>query len=207
MLFINSKKAQRVSWSTSHSETNPGVSCAAMANLVASRFTELDHFFVHGYHASARHMLEIHTRSLNCIPVDLYTDAMNLFELICYSKSLPNGNHHRVGILELREDRLTRRLRHIIHVPTRIMLADQLTKRMTSEVFMYFITTGLWNTIIPPTSSKSQSAPRIRIRRAARRPTTYTEQDLIHNDFDKATNNIGDDLHINDDINDAIAPF
>ena len=31
------------------------------------------------------------------------TDAMNLFEPICHTKSLPNDKHHRVGILALPE--------------------------------------------------------------------------------------------------------
>ena len=144
---------------------------------------------------------------MNCIPIDMCTDAMNLFELICYSKSLPNDKHHRVGILALREDRLTRRIRHVIHIPTRIMLADQLTKRIISEVFMRFITTGYWSTVIPRATAKSKSAPRIRIRRAALRPSTYTEQDLINNDFTPAHGEVGDELDLNDTITTAIAPL
>ena len=43
-LYMSSKKAQRVSYSTSHSETNPAVSCMAISNLIASRFSELDFY-------------------------------------------------------------------------------------------------------------------------------------------------------------------
>eukprot|EP00959_Pyramimonas_sp_CCMP1952_P254016 5306556-Pyramimonas_sp.AAC.1 len=69
-------------------------------------------------------------------PVDICTDAMNLFELICFSKSLPNDKHHRVGVLTLREDRLTRIIRNAIHLQTTAMLADQFTKKMMSPMFM-----------------------------------------------------------------------
>ena len=47
-LFMSSKKAQRVSYSTSHSETNPAVSCMAVASLISSRLTELDYPKVFG---------------------------------------------------------------------------------------------------------------------------------------------------------------
>eukprot|EP00959_Pyramimonas_sp_CCMP1952_P074239 1551435-Pyramimonas_sp.AAC.1 len=42
-LMFSSKEFQRVAWSTSYSETNPAVSCAAMANIIASRITELEY--------------------------------------------------------------------------------------------------------------------------------------------------------------------
>ena len=43
VLYMSSKKAQRVSYSTSHSETNPAVSCMAISNLIAARIMELEH--------------------------------------------------------------------------------------------------------------------------------------------------------------------
>ena len=53
-LVVSSKKAQRVSWSTSHSETNPAVSCAAMANIIASMFTEMEYVRLYRRAPSAR---------------------------------------------------------------------------------------------------------------------------------------------------------
>eukprot|EP00973_Karenia_brevis_P086992 12063315-Karenia_brevis.AAC.1 len=141
---MSSKKAQRVSWSTSHSETNPAVSCAAISNLVANRFTELDFFTIHARKITVKDRLKIHAMSLNHISVDICTDAMNLFELIVHKKTLPNDKHHRVGILALREDRMIRRIRNVVHIPTSHMLADPLTKRMTSRIFLIFVTTGIW---------------------------------------------------------------
>ena len=192
-LIVSSKKAQRVSWSTSHSETNPAVSCAAMADIIASRFTEIEYVRLYRRAPSARDLLEMHVRSQHIIPVDLCTDAMNLFELVCFSKSLPNDKHHRVGILALREDRLTRRLRNVIHLPTGIMLADQLTKKMMSAIYMHFATTGVWLTRVTEKA--------IRIQRAVRRPRQYTEQDLMINRFDSANGSICEDLDVDDIIN------
>ena len=190
-LFYSSKKAQRVSYSTSHSETNPAVSCAAVSNMIASRITELEFLPVFGRLPNARDLLEVHARSLNIIPTDMYTDAMNLWELICHGRTLPNDKNHRVGVLALREDRITRRIRNVIHIPTKIMLADQLTKRMLSEIFMCYCTTGIWNTNL------AQDA-KARIRRAARRPARYTEHELIANDFEDADGTVGDDLELDD---------
>ena len=120
----------------------------------------------------------------------MYTDAMNLFELICYSKSLPNGNHHRVGVLALREDRLTRRLRNVLHIPTGIMLADPLTKHVQTRTFMRYAATGYWNTNL------EDSKAFIRLRRAVHRPASYDEETLIKNDFTPSTGSIGEKLEL-----------
>ena len=78
------------------------------------------------------------------VPCDSAIDAMNVFELITGIKGIPSEKVQRVGILSLREDRLSRRLRCILHIPTQIMLAESLTKVMTSSVFMRYCTTGGW---------------------------------------------------------------
>ena len=79
---------------------------------------------------------------------------MNLFELVSSARTLPNDKNHRIGIC--------RRLRHVVHIPTGIMLADQLTKRMTSALFMKFLSTGVWST-------KLNGELRARIKRAAKK--------------------------------------
>ncbi len=124
---------------------------------------------------------------------------MNLFELICYSKSLPNDKHHRVGILALREDRLTRRIRNVVHVPTGIMLADPLTKSVTTKTFMRWATTGTWSTTLPPDGNT-----KISIRRAVTRPQTYTEHDLIQNNYDLSDGNLGEQLQLNEGFHHAL---
>ena len=200
-LFVSSKKAQRVSHSTSHSETNPAVSCSAVAVLVANRITELE-FFRHNKRAPcARDLLDLQLRGEHVIPVDICTDAMNLFEMICHSKSLPNDKHHRVGILALREDRLCRRLRNVIHLPTSIMLADPLTKAMVSLIFMHYTTTGVWKTSL---STARDVNLRIRIRRGVLRPSTYTERDLLENTYSDADGTVGDRLVLDTDLEQAL---
>ena len=193
-LFCSSKKAQRVSYSTSHSETNPAVNCSAISNMIASRFSELEFCVTHGRYPAVKDLLEQYLTAQNTIPIDLYTDAMNLWELVCSARTLPSDKNHRIGILSLREDRITRRLRHIIHVPTGIMLADQLTKKMLSPIFMKFVSSGIWATALT-------GDQRARIRRAARR-SSYTERDLIENRFPSADSSpgVGDPITSNNDM-------
>jgi len=190
VLYMSSKKAQRVSYSTSHSETNPAVSCMAISNLIAARISELDYYKRYGRFVTVKDLLRINLKGENVVPLDMCTDAMNLFELIVHKKSLPNDKHHRVGVLSLREDRLVRRLRNVIHLPTTIMLADPLTKQMTSPVFMNFATTGIW---------KTRTDREIRLKRGCKRPSTYTEQELEQNDFEEAGDTIGEELTLEED--------
>ena len=69
------------------------------------------------------------------------------------------------------------------------MLADQLTKSMVSAIFMRYCTTGYWSTTL-----KGNAA--IRIRRALRRPSTYTEQELELNEFELANGDVGAELQL-----------
>ena len=71
------------------------------------------------------------------------------------------------------------------------MLADQLTKKMLSPVFMRFLTTGEWRIELKERN--------IRIRRGVRRPATYTEQDLRNNNYETASNDVGESLELDDD--------
>ena len=72
------------------------------------------------------------------------------------------------------------------------MLADQLTKKMLSPIFMKFLTTGEWQI-----SLKDRS---IRLRRGIRRPATYTEQDLRENTYETAHNDYGESLELDEDV-------
>ena len=80
----------------------------------------------------------------------------------------------------------------MIHLPTGIMLADQLTKKMMSPIYTLFVTTGTWNTRVTEKA--------IRVQRAARRPRQYTEQDLVDNRFAVADGDIGEELAVDDDV-------
>ena len=77
-LFVSTKTSQRVSYSTSHSETNPCVSCAAVTNVLASRITETEFYPLHGRHPTAQDLLELQSSSNNTIPTDIVADAMGV---------------------------------------------------------------------------------------------------------------------------------
>ena len=93
-LFVSSKKAPRVSSSTSHSETNPAISTAAVSSLLANRFTELEFFSIWGRHATPQDLLKAQLQGNHSVPADLCTDAMNLFDIVCHNQSLPGDKHH-----------------------------------------------------------------------------------------------------------------
>ena len=84
------------------------------------------------------------------------------------------------------------------------MLADQLTKSMLNVCYMRYCTTGFWCTKIKDS--------KIRVRRALRRPSTYTEQDLQLNDFPLSTGGLGEELELDefvvalDNLVDKVAP-
>ncbi len=75
------------------------------------------------------------------IPVDHVTDCMDLFDLVTNIKGLSNDKAQRLDILALREDRITRRIRNFVHVPTKAILADGLTKDGTFEQLLACVTT------------------------------------------------------------------
>ena len=165
-----------MSHSTSHSETNPAVSCSEVGILLANRISELDYYAMYGQHANARDLLEMMTYGAHRIHINVCTDAMNIFELVCHSKALLNDKYHRVGVLALREDRLCQRLRCLIHLPTEIMLADPLTKHIFTAVFVNYVTLVVWDV-----RSYLKVASRLRMRRGVNRPSSYTERDLLDN--------------------------
>ena len=73
------------------------------------------------------------------------------------------------------------------------MLADPLTKSVVTKTFMRWVTTGTWLETLA-----ARSTSKIRIRRAVRRPATYTEHDLVHNDFTPDDGTFGDQLQLNE---------
>ena len=61
-------------------------------------------------------------------------------------------------------------------MPTGIMLADPLTKHIFTDVFMKYVTTGLWDVRLV-----MKAASRLRMRRGVARPVSYAERDLLDN--------------------------
>ena len=96
---------------------------------------------------------------------------MDLYELVCGMKGVPSDESQRLGIMCLREDRITGRIRYVAHMPTANMLADGLTKPGIFENLLHFCTTGVWIVY------KTEMRP-VRLKLSARR-RTYTERDLM----------------------------
>ena len=67
-----------------------------------------------------------------------------LYRLVTSGKSLPQDRMQRVYVMSIREDRVLRKIRNFIKMPTEIMLADGLTKSKFCAVLQYYMQTGWW---------------------------------------------------------------
>ena len=102
--------------------------------------------------------------------MDQVTDCMDLFELVTNTKGLSTDKSQRLAIMALREDRMTGRVRCVVHVPPKAMLVDGMTKEGIFDMFLCFLTSGVWRVAL-------RDDQWIRLRR--RRPqAVYTEADL-----------------------------
>ena len=81
----------------------------------------------------------------------------------------------------------------LIYCPTNLMLADPLTKSVTTRTFMRWITTGTWDTRIDAGSNT-----KFRIRRAVKRPSSYGERDLEINTPELDDGSFGEQLQISE---------
>ena len=163
LLHMQSNKAKRVSYSTSHGETLAAINGLECATLVSTRLAEI----TYGSKSPTIQQL-LATQEHGCIyfPVDMHTDARDFWELSTGVKALPQDKSQRLYILAHREARATGRIRWVILTPTECMTADALTKTMTSECLMEWLTTGVikfWNTghplelkRLPPTTQVSE---------------------------------------------------
>ena len=71
---------------------------------------------------------------------------MDLWELSCGCRGIPQDKSQRLGVLAIREERRTTRLRRFFHVTTKYMLADQLTKAAAdSRTLSMLLSSGHWN--------------------------------------------------------------
>ena len=66
--------------------------------MVASRFSGLDFVVTHGRYAGVKDLRHQHLARENTIPIDMFTDAMNLFELVSSARALPNDENHWIGV-------------------------------------------------------------------------------------------------------------
>ena len=98
------------------------VATVGVAQIICNRFTELDFPIWYWRAPTAKDLLWIEESDILTVPCDSAIDAMNVFELLTGINGIPSEKIQRVGILSLREDRLSRRLRCILHIQTRLCL-------------------------------------------------------------------------------------
>jgi len=123
-----------------------------MGQLIAARVTEMFCRMVLPPRASitAHDMLELSQKDITVIAHDSMTDCMDLFELITGGRGVPSDKSQRVAIMALREDRVHHRIRSVLHVPTRTMLADGLTKEGWYDQLLVYCTTGKIKMVLLP---------------------------------------------------------
>ena len=98
-------------------------------------------------------LIKMQELNLCSIPTDHCTDCNDLFELVCSGKSLPQDRMQRVYVMSTREDRVLRKIRNMIKLPTEIMLGDGLTKVKFCAVLHDYIRIGCW--VIPQNLSSN----------------------------------------------------
>ena len=150
ILAATSQKSKRISHSTSHAETLAAAKAIPIGQLGALRLAEPELCAHHG-HRQVRlaplQLLDIQDKSQCPIPHDHVIDCMDLWELACGCKGIPQDKSQRLGVLHIREERRQLRLRRLYHLPTAFMLADMLTKRegADSKTLLQLASSGYWN--------------------------------------------------------------
>ena len=80
------------------------------------------------------------------VPVDSWTDCLDLLELTTGLKGVPQDRHQRLAILALREKRVAGRIRLSYWMQTDWMIANALTKHDANCPTMWdLLTKGRWD--------------------------------------------------------------
>ena len=145
LLCGTSHKAKRISHSTSHAECNAAAKGIPLSQLIAMRLAEPELVQRHQL-STPLALLQIQDTAKCPIMVDAYIDCMDLWELACGLRGIPQDKSQRLGVLAIREERRTLRLRRLYHIRTKYMLADMLTKiaGADSKSLLELITCGHW---------------------------------------------------------------
>ena len=150
ILHATSQKSKRISHSTSHAETLTAAKGIPLGQIIGSRLTEPE--VMHTYNIKRPlELQEMLDAGRLPIPVDAWIDCMDLWELCCGLRGTPQDKSQRLGVLSLREERRTLRLRRLFHTRTSWMLADMLTKAtgIDSRSLLELITCGEWSVCAP----------------------------------------------------------
>jgi len=145
MVIGSGNISKRISHSTSHAET---LSCAAlipMGQLVAMRIAEPELCLKYG-RLTPMKLLTIQDNGSCPVMYDHMVDCMDLWDLACGRKGIPQDKSQRLAVLAIREERRMLRIRRFMHVTTRYMLADILTKWLghDSNSLLELLSCGRW---------------------------------------------------------------
>ena len=146
-IIASSGKAKRVSYSTSHAETNAAAKTIPLGHMVCLRYTEPEFAIQLGRRPRpADYLAADEGRRLCALPQDHFIDCMDLWELSCGYRGIPQDKGQRLGVLVIREERRALRLRRLYHITTHYMLADLLTKYLgyVSKSLHELETSGFW---------------------------------------------------------------
>ena len=146
LLHMQSNKAKRVSYSTSHGETLAAINGLECATLVSARLAEIT---MGSSKPTLQQLLAVQEHGCVHFPIDVHTDCRDFYELTTGSRTLPQDKSQRLYIMAHREARASGRIRWTILTPTECMTADALTKVMQSPCLMKWLSTGVvefWNT-------------------------------------------------------------
>ena len=145
MVYGSGNISKRISHSTSHAET---LACAAlipMGQLVCMRLAEPELSIKYGKLSPIK-LLKIQDDSHCPVLYDHMVDCMDLWDLACGRKGVPQDKSQRLAVLAIREERRSLRVRRFYHVVTKWMLADILTKWLghDSESLLELLSCGRW---------------------------------------------------------------
>ena len=146
ILVGSRQKSKRISHSTFHAETHPAAKIVPVGHIVTLRLGEASLHCKYNFMLTARLLAEITDTGKLPYPCDHYIDCMDLWELSCGMRGIPQDKSQRLGILSMREERRSERLRRLLHVRTRWMVCDMLTKRegADSKSLLELLSRGVW---------------------------------------------------------------
>ena len=130
VLYSHGAKSKRISYSTSHGETLAMVNALEAATLCMIRLSEITHS---EKKPSLQQLIAIQSQGNACLPMDMYCDARDVFELVTGTKTLPQDKTQRLYVLAVKEARLDGRIRMVALIPTQCTLADSLTKSLEHD--------------------------------------------------------------------------
>ena len=140
LLAAQSKKAKRVSHSTSHAESLSMYSGLQLAETVAMRYTETQFPFC--YSPTVENLISIEEWGRFELPIIACTDCNDLVDLLTGQRGTPQDKSQRLIILSLRERRLIGKTSATMWQDTRDMLANPLTKKCSSSNLDAVLTHG-----------------------------------------------------------------